>query len=99
MCVNDRRSSLLSRTAFLGALSAAAVPLFTEPARALDAVQRAAGSEGPMLTVPAGLPDANRRAAVIASRSPFVRALTAQSLALAQSIGDVKLRESAIDVL
>ncbi len=99
MCVNDRRSSLLSRTAFLAAVSAAALPLFAEPARALDAVQIAAGSDGAELAVPSGMSGPNRRATEIASGSPLVRALTAQSFALAQSIGDAKLRASVMSLL
>ncbi len=99
MCVNDRRSSLFSRPAFFAALGAAALPLFAEPARALDAMQNAAGTNGAELIVPGGLREANRRAAEMATRSPFARAVTAQSFSLAQSIGDAKLRSSVMSVL
>jgi hypothetical protein len=96
---NTPRSSLLSRSGFLGAVSAAALPLFAEPARALAQAQEAAGTEGPVLVTPLGLSAANRRAADIASNSPFVKVLTAQALSLAQSIGDAKLRNATMTML
>ena len=99
MCVNGSRSSLLSRGGFIGAVSAAALPLFATPARALDAVQSAAGTEGADLITPRGLSRPNARAAELASGSPFVRALTAQAFALAESIGDAKLREDVVALL
>ena len=98
MCVSSERSSLLSRSAFMGAVSAAALPLFCEPARALDAVQSAAGS-GQQLLVPAGLLPGNKRAVEIASSSPLMNALTAQAFSLAQSIGDAKLRSDVVELL
>lgn len=99
MCVNHQRSSLLSRSGFIGAVSAAALPLFSEPARALDAVAQAAGSDGVRLPVPAGLSAANTRAAQIATASPFIRVLTAQAMSLAQSIGDSTLRSDVVALL
>ncbi len=80
-------------------MSAAALPLFAEPARALDAVQRVAGSEGAALAVPAGLSGPNRRGAEIAAQSPLVRAQTAAAIALAREIGDSRLREDVLALL
>ena len=99
MCNDVRRSSLLSRSGFLGAVSAAALPLFADPARALAQAQEAAGTQGAQIVTPLGLSPANRRAADIASRSPFVKVLTAQAFSMAQSIGDAKLRNTAIGIL
>ena len=98
MCVSSKRSSLLSRSGFLGAVSAAALPLFAEPVRALAAVQEHAGAEA-TLRIPVGLSQANERAARIASGSPYIRAHVAQTEALAASIGDATLRADVIDLL
>jgi putative nucleotidyltransferase with HDIG domain len=97
MCVDGFRSSLLSRSGFLGAVGAAALPLFAEPARAMDALS--AGDAVQPLSVPAGLSPANERAAGIAARSPFARALHAQATALARGIGDAVLRDDVLDLL
>ncbi|MHB8147770.1 MAG: HDIG domain-containing metalloprotein [Vulcanimicrobiaceae bacterium] len=98
MCVSQTRSSLLSRSGFLGAVSAAALPLFAEPARALAAVQDLAGKQA-TLAIPAGLSPANERAARIASTSPYIRAHVAQITELAASIGDATLRADVLDLL
>ena len=96
MCVNAG----LSRSGFLGAFgAAAALPLFAEPARALDQAQEAAGTEGSALVAPIGLSEANRQAAEIASNSPFIRIQTAQAFSMAQNIGDAKLRSAALSIM
>lgn len=97
MCVDSSRSALFSRGAFLAAASTTVLPLFTEPARALDRVTGTSGSS-PGLTVPQGLTQANRRAAEIAARSPFVRAQYGAVAALGKSIADARLRTD-IDAL
>lgn len=97
MCVHGFRSSLLSRGGFLGAVSAAALPLFAEPARALAALRDSGGDAA--LATPVGLSAPNRRAADIASRSPFVRTLTAQTYALAGAISDTMLRADVLGLL
>jgi hypothetical protein len=90
----------VSRGGFIGAFgAAAALPLFAEPARALDQVQTDAGTAGEALVAPVGLTGANRRAAEIASNSPFVRVQTAQCYTMAQAIGDAKLRSAVLSVL
>lgn len=99
MCVSNNRSSILSRSGFLGIVSAAALPLFTEPARALDAVQQVAGTDGAPLSVPVGLSPANARAAGIAAKSPFVRAQSAAAMNVAYAIGDPQLREDVVSLL
>ncbi len=100
MCVNGLRSSLLSRASFLGAAGAAALPLFTEPARAMDALAtEAPATPAPALVAPVGLSNANKRAADIASRSPFVTTLIAQAYALAGSISDLRLRAEVLGLL
>ena len=87
----------VSRSGFLGAFgAAAALPLFAEPARALDQVQTDAGTAGEVLVAPVGLTSANRRAAEIASNSPFVRVQNAQCYAMAQAIGDMPLGDALI---
>ncbi len=80
-------------------MGAAALPLFADPARALAAVQDAAGEQARSLTIPAGLAPANERAARIASGSPYIRAHVAQITALAASIGDATLRADVLDLL
>lgn len=77
----------------MGAVGAAALPLFAEPARALDAVQRVAQTEGDELVVPHGLRAPNARAAGIAASSPFVRAQMAAIKRLCASIGNATLRD------
>lgn len=99
MCVSSTRSALLARSGFLGVLGAAALPFFSEPARALDATAHLAGGDGARLTVPHGLSAANERAAKIAADAPFVRTQTAAIHALAASIGDPKLREDVTSML
>ncbi len=79
-------------------MGAAALPLFAEPARALAAVQEAAGEQAGLI-IPAGLTPANERAARIASGSPYIRAHVAQITALAASIGDATLRADVLDLL
>lgn len=79
--------------------SAAALPLFAEPARAMDALQSPLPGPAPALVAPVGLSAANKRAADIASRSPFVTTLIAQTYALAGTIGDTKLRADVLGLL
>jgi hypothetical protein len=97
MCVNDSRSGF-SRAAFLGVGAIAALPLFAEPARALDAMQKIAGTSA-LPPVPTGLSPANEKGAYIAYGSPFVRAQYHAIRALAGSIGDAKLRASGLALL
>ncbi len=80
-------------------MGAAALPLFAEPARALEAVQRVAGTGGAVLQVPTGLSGANLRAATIAAQSPLVRAQAAAATALAREIGDARLRDDVLALL
>lgn len=90
----------VSRGGFLGAFgAAAALPLFAEPARALDQLQTSAGTDGTPLVAPVGLTEPNRRAADLASASPFVRIQTAQAYAMAQAIGNEKLRSAVLSVM
>lgn len=96
MCIRSN----VSRSGFLGAFgAAAALPLFAEPARALEQIQADAGTEGSALVAPVGLSAANRRAAEIASDSPFIRALTAQAFTMAQAIGDPALRSASLSIM
>ena len=97
MCVSHSGSGF-SRAAFLGASAVAALPLFAEPARALDAMQKIAGSSA-LPPVPQGLSPANERAAYIAYASPFVRAQYHAIRALAGSIGDAKMRAAGLALL
>ena len=97
MCVSDS-SSALSRAAFFGVGAIAALPLFAEPARALDAMQKI-GGDGALPPVPAGLSPPNTRAARLAHSSPFIRANYHAMRALAGSIGDAKKRASAFALL
>ncbi|MDE2480693.1 MAG: hypothetical protein KGN02_00710 [bacterium] len=90
MCVSNSRASLLSRSAFLGAVSAAAVPLL---ATSLPA------SAATPLVVPDGLSAPNARAAHIAAGSPFVARRYAEIRALAASLGDASLRENVVELL
>lgn len=91
MCVNDTRSALLSRASFLAAAGAAAAPLLVEPALAAPA--------SPLPAIPGGLSPANRRAAEIAHRSPFVQTQYAAALKLARSIGDARMRSDVLRLL
>lgn len=97
MCVSGGPSAL-SRAGFLGAAAAAGLPLFTEPARALDAMRKIA-PDSALPPVPTGLSAANERAAYIAYASPFVRSQYHAIRALAGSIGDAKKRASALALL
>lgn len=99
MCVDSRRSDLFTRGSFVAAASAAVLPFFTEPARALDRVAAKAPGAGAVLTPPAGLSTPNLRAAQIAARSPFVRAQFAAVRQLASSIGDAKLRANVNELM
>ncbi|HET9030314.1 MAG TPA: hypothetical protein VFN49_09055, partial [Candidatus Aquilonibacter sp.] len=97
--MSEPRGSLLNRAGFIGAVSAAALPLFAEPARALDAIE-VSTSHGPSsLAVPPGIAAPNARAAAIAAGSPFVSALYAQTTDLARSIGDAALRADVVSLL
>ena len=91
MCVSDSRASLLTRSAFLGAVSAAALPLVTSVA---DAATMPAS-----LVVPKGLTPSNARAASIAASSPFIARLYGEIRALAHSIGDARLRANVVNLL
>ncbi|HEY5341327.1 MAG TPA: HDIG domain-containing metalloprotein [Candidatus Aquilonibacter sp.] len=91
MCVASTRTSLLARSGFLGAVGAAALPLLASAAA--DAAPAAP------LVVPTGLSAANARAARIAARSPLVRSLHMQIVALAGSVGDATLRADVVDLL
>lgn len=99
MCVDSRRSGLFTRGSFVAAASAAVLPLFTEPARALDRAAAKSANAVSQLTPPAGLSAPNLRAAKIAARSPFVRVQYAAVRELAASIGDAKLRANVNDLL
>ena len=99
MCVDSRRSDLFTRGSFVAAASAAVLPLFTEPARALDRVAAKAPNAASLPMPPAGLSAPNLRAAQIAARSPFVRAQYAAVRELAAGIGDAKLRARVNDIL
>lgn len=68
------------------------MPLFAEPARALDAMQQL-GGDAALPVVPEGIDPANARAARIARGSAFVRAQYGAIVALARSIGDARMRE------
>lgn len=96
MCVSS--SSSLSRAAFFSVGAIAALPLFAEPARALDSMRKI-GGDGALPPVPAGLSPANTRAARLAHSSPFIRAKYHAMRALAGSIGDAKKRASAFALL
>lgn len=89
MCVNQSRSSLLSRSAFLGAASAAALPLLASA----NEVTRIA------LVPPRGLSAANERAARLAATSPRVAVHYASVHRLVASIGDARLRDDVFDLL
>ncbi|MDQ2992920.1 MAG: hypothetical protein M3R30_08910 [Candidatus Eremiobacteraeota bacterium] len=82
----------------MGASALAALPLFTEPARALERMQKIAGTSA-LPAVSQGLSPANERAAYIAYGSPFVRAQFHAIAALAKSIGDAKMREAGLGLL
>ena len=99
MCVSDNRSTILARSGFLGVVGAAALPLFTEPARALEAIQRVTGYDGVSLSVPSQLTAANSRAARIAAASPFVRAQMAAIVEIARAIDNAELRADVIELL
>lgn len=92
MCVNESRSALLSRSAFMGAVGAAALPLLSFPQTASAAVPAA-------FTVPQGLSAANARAAALAAASPRVRQLYGRVETLAASIGDATLRADVTALL
>jgi len=97
MCVSVSPSSF-SRAAFLGAGAVAALPLFAEPARALDAMQKLSAG-GALPAVPAGLAPANERAAYLAYGSPYLAAQYHATEGLAKSIGDAKMRAAALAII
>ena len=79
-------------------MGAAALPLFTEPDRALASLE-AGAQHAELPAAPVGMSAANKRAAQLASDSPYVRATFARSFALAETIGDRHLRGSALNAL
>lgn len=92
MCVEHTRAALLSRSSFLAAAGAAAVPL-------LAGASAQAATAPALPAVPAGLSQGNRHAAQIARESPFVRTQYAAVHALANSISDARLRANVIELL
>jgi hypothetical protein len=96
MCVADGRAAFFTRPAFLGLLSAAAVPL----AAGASGVEAAAADErvaAVALPEPRGaLSRGNAAAAQLARRSPLVQATYARVEGLAGSIGDRTLRDAVL---
>ena len=92
MCVQHTRAALLSRSSFLAAAGAAAAPL-------LIGANAGAATAPPLPAVPSGLSQGNRHAAQIARESPFISTQYAAVHALANSIGDARLRANVLDLL
>jgi hypothetical protein len=88
MCVEATRSALFSRASFLAAAGAAAAPILAKGA-----------SVAAPLLVPQHLSPANKRAATIASESPFIRAKFAALLEVVNGIGDAHLRADALALI
>lgn len=87
MCVDARRSPLVSRGAFVAAISAAAAaPALASTLPALPAV-------------PSALAPGNAHAAAIAHDSPFIRTKHARAMQLAQSIRSAKVRADVLGII
>jgi hypothetical protein len=97
MCVADGRSALVSRTAFLGVLAAAAVPLVAGSAAAEAADVASAGTPFPEPHGP--LTPGNAAAAMLARNSNLAAASYARVEALLASIGDSSLHAALLDAI